>query len=181
MAERVERSTSKRLIGLRPLWAVMAPYRLRVVGALLAMALATGAVMALGQGMKYLVDEGLVAGQTQHLDRGVLVLFAIAMVLALASYSRFYLVTSIGERVVADLRKRVFSHLLTLSPAFFEITRTGEVLSRLTNDTTLLQGVVGSSLPFAMRNAMTFHPVLSVDEVLQLALEPAPEHALHAA
>ncbi len=154
MAERVERSRSKRLIGLRPLWAVMAPYRLRVVGALLAMALATGAVMALGQGMKYLVDEGLVAGQTQHLDRGVLVLFAIATVLALASYSRFYLVTSIGERVVADLRKRVFSHLLTLSPAFFEITRTGEVLSRLTNDTTLLQGVVGSSLPFAMRNLM---------------------------
>jgi len=154
LAERVERSRSKRLIGLRPLWAVMAPYRLRVVGALLAMALATGAVMALGQGMKYLVDEGLVAGQTQHLDRGVLVLFAIAMVLALASYSRFYLVTSIGERVVADLRKRVFSHLLTLSPAFFEITRTGEVLSRLTNDTTLLQGVVGSSLPFAMRNLM---------------------------
>ena len=154
MAERVERSSSKRLIGLRPLWAVIAPYRLRVVGALLAMALATGAVMALGQGMKYLVDEGLVAGQTQNLDRGVLVLFAIAMVLALASYSRFYLVTSIGERVVADLRKRVFGHLLTLSPAFFEITRTGEVLSRLTNDTTLLQGVVGSSLPFAMRNLM---------------------------
>jgi ATP-binding cassette, subfamily B, bacterial len=154
LAERVERPRSKRLIGLRPLWAVMAPYRLRVFGALLAMALATGAVMALGQGMKYLVDEGLVAGQTQQLDRGVLVLFVIAIVLAMASYSRFYLVTSIGERVVADLRKRVFSHLLTLSPAFFEVTRTGEVLSRLTNDTTLLQGVVGSSLPFAMRNLM---------------------------
>ncbi len=149
-----ERPKSKRLIGLRPLWAVMAPYRLRVAGALLAMAVAAGAVMALGQGMKYLVDEGLVAGQTAQLDRGALVLFAFAVLLALASYSRFYLVTSIGERVVADLRKRVFGHLLTLSPAFFEITRTGEVLSRLTNDTTLLQGVVGSSLPFAMRNLM---------------------------
>ena len=148
------RPTSKRLIGLRPLWSVMAPYRLRVAGAILAMAVAAGAVMALGQGMKYLVDEGLVAGQTSHLDRGVLVLFAIAALLALASYSRFYLVTSIGERVVADLRKRVFSHLLTLSPAFYEITRTGEVISRLTTDTTLLQGVVGASLPFAMRNLM---------------------------
>jgi len=84
----------------------------------------------------------------------VLVLFAIAVVLALASYSRFYLVTSIGERVVADLRKRVFGHLLTLSPAFYEVTRTGEVISRLTTDTTLLQAVVGSSLPFAMRNLM---------------------------
>ncbi len=149
-----ERPKAKRLIGLKPLWAVMAPYRLRVAGALLAMAVAAGAVMALGQGMKYLVDQGLVAGQTSHLDRGALVLFGMAILLALASYSRFYLVTSIGERVVADLRKRVFSHLLTLSPAFFEITRTGEVLSRLTNDTTLLQGVVGSSLPFAMRNLM---------------------------
>ncbi len=151
---RQERPRAKRLIGLKPLWAVMAPYRLRVAGALLAMAVAAGAVMALGQGMKYLVDQGLVAGQTSHLDRGALVLFGMAILLALASYSRFYLVTSIGERVVADLRKRVFSHLLTLSPAFFEITRTGEVLSRLTNDTTLLQGVVGSSLPFAMRNLM---------------------------
>ena len=151
---RQERPKAKRLIGLKPLWAVMAPYRLRVAGALLAMAVAAGAVMALGQGMKYLVDQGLVAGQTSHLDRGALVLFGMAILLALASYSRFYLVTSIGERVVADLRKRVFSHLLTLSPAFFEITRTGEVLSRLTNDTTLLQGVVGSSLPFAMRNLM---------------------------
>jgi ATP-binding cassette subfamily B protein len=132
----------------------MAPYRLQVAGALLAMAVAAGAVMGLGQGMKYLVDNGLVAGQTAQLDRGALVLFAIAALLALASYSRFYLVTSIGERVVADLRKRVFSHLLTLSPDFFEVTRTGEVLSRLTNDTTLLQGVVGSSLPFAMRNLM---------------------------
>ena len=118
------------------------------------MAIAAGAVMAMGQGMKYLVDYGLVAGQTNHLDRGVMVLFAIAVVLALASYSRFYLVTSIGERVVADLRKRAFRHILTLSPEYFEVTRTGEVLARLTNDTTLLQSVVGSSLPFAMRNLM---------------------------
>ena len=73
--------------------------------------------MALGQGMKYLVDEGLVAGQTQNLDRGVLVLFVIAIVLALASYSRFYLVTYIGERVVADLRKRVSPHLIRHSYA----------------------------------------------------------------
>ena len=110
--------------------------------------------MALGQGMKYLVDYGLVAGQPAKLDRGVLVLFAMAVVLALASYSRFYLVTSIGERVVADLRKRVFAHILTLSPEYFEVTRTGEVLARLTADTTLLQAVVGARLPFAMRNLM---------------------------
>jgi ATP-binding cassette subfamily B protein len=149
-----ERPKAKRLIGLKPLWTAIAPYRLRAAGALFAMAVAAGAVMALGQGMKYLVDEGLVAGQSAQLDRGALAMFAVAMLLAAASYSRFYLVTSIGERVVADLRKRVFSHLLTLSPEFFEVTRTGEVLSRLTNDTTLLQGIVGASLPFAMRNLM---------------------------
>ncbi len=151
---KLERPKATRLIGLKPLWAVMAPYKLRVAGAVIAMAVAAGAVMAMGQGMKYLVDYGLVAGQTNHLDRGVMILFAIAVVLALASYSRFFLVTSIGERVVADLRKRAFAHILTLSPEYFEVTRTGEVLARLTNDTTLLQSVVGSSLPFAMRNLM---------------------------
>ena len=133
---------------------MIAPYRARVIGALIAMALAAGSIMALGQGMKYLVDYGLVAGKGNQLDRGVLVLFAIALVLALASYSRFYLVTSIGERVVADLRKRVYRHILTLSPEYFEVMRTGEVLARLTNDTTLLQAIVGGTLPFAMRNLM---------------------------
>ena len=151
---REDRPKAKRLIGLRPLWTVMAPYRLRVAGAIVAMAVAAGAVMGLGQGMKFLVDDGLVAGQPGRLDRAVLILFAFAVLLALASYSRFFLVTSVGERVVADLRKRVFRHLLTLSPAFFEVTRTGEVLSRLTTDTTVLQGVVGTSLPWAMRNLM---------------------------
>jgi len=151
---KVARPKATRLVGLKPLWAVIAPYRLRVAGALLAMAVAAGAVMALGQGMKYLVDYGLVAGQPAKLDRGVLLLFAMALVLALASYTRFYLVTAIGERVVADLRKRVFRHILTLSPEYFEVTRTGEVLARLTADTTLLQAVVGAGLPFAMRNLM---------------------------
>ena len=154
MPRRVERPKAKQLTGLRPLWAALRPYRLRVAGALLAMVTAAGAIMALGQGMRYLVDHGLVAGKAADLDRGVLALFAMALVLAGASYSRFYLVTSIGERVVADLRKRVFRHILTLSPEYFEVTRTGEVLARLTNDTTLLQALVGGSLPFAMRNLL---------------------------
>jgi ATP-binding cassette subfamily B protein len=78
------------------------------------------------------------------------------VVLALASFSRFYLVSWIGERVVADLRKQVFRHLLTLAPDFYEVTRTGDIISRLTTDTAVLQTVVGSSLPFAMRNGMMF-------------------------
>ncbi len=149
---RGERPKSTQLVGLRPLWQVIAPYRLRVVAAIVAMFVATGTLLAFGQGLKRLVDDGFVAGHTDRLDQAVILVFSLAVLLALTSYARFYLVTSIGERVVADLRKRVFSHLLTLSPAFFELTRTGEVISRLTTDTTLLQALVGSALPFAMRN-----------------------------
>src|ERR1051325_9083141 len=126
LARRIDRPKPKGLTGLRPLSAALKPYRLRVAGALIAMLTAAGAIMALGQGMRYLVDHGLVAGKAADLDRGVLALVAMALVLALASYSRFYLVTSIGERVVADLRKKVFRHILTLAPEYFEVTRTGE-------------------------------------------------------
>ena len=146
----------KRLIGLRPLLRRLAPYRLQALGALFAMAVAAGMVLAFGQGLKYLIDEGFRTNDPRLLDRAVLVVFASTVVLALASFSRFYMVSWIGERVVADLRKEVFGHLLTLSPGFFEVTRTGDVISRLTTDTAVLQTVVGASLPFAMRNALMF-------------------------
>ena len=146
----------KRLIGLRPLLRRLAPYRLQALGALFAMAVAAGMVLAFGQGLKYLIDEGFRTNDPRLLDRAVLVVFASTVVLALASFSRFYLVSWIGERVVADLCKEVFGHLLTLSPGFFEVTRTGDVISRLTTDTAVLQTVVGASLPFAMRNALMF-------------------------
>jgi ATP-binding cassette subfamily B protein len=151
-----ERPKAKRLIGLKSVIIRLAPYKWRSLGAVLAMALAAGTVLAFGQGLKHLVDEGFGASNSGPLDRAVLFVFASTVLLAVASYCRFYLVSWIGERVVADLRKQVFAHLLTLPPGFFEVTRTGEVLSRLTTDTTVLQTVVGSSLPFAMRNAMLF-------------------------
>ncbi len=146
----------KRLTGLRPLIARLAPYRWQSLGALLAMAVSAGMVLAFGQGLKYLIDQGFREGDPRLLDQAVLVVFASTVVLALASFSRFYLVSWVGERVVADLRKQVFRHLMTLAPDFYEVTRTGDIISRLTTDTAVLQTVVGSSLPFAMRNGMMF-------------------------
>src|SRR5690606_4863679 len=89
-----------------------------------------------------------------RLDRAVMALFAIVAVLAFASYSRFYLVTWIGERVIADIRKTVYAHVIKLSPGYYETVRTGEVLSRLTADTTVLQAVVGTSMSIALRNSL---------------------------
>ncbi|MEE8535826.1 MAG: ABC transporter transmembrane domain-containing protein, partial [Kiloniellales bacterium] len=111
-------------------------------------------VLALGLGLRKLVDEGFASGDAVLLDQAVLVLFAVVLILAGASYARFYLVSWIGERVVADIRRAVFNHVISLSPGYFEVTRTGEILSRLTTDTTLLQTVVGTSVSFALRNLL---------------------------
>ncbi len=134
------------------LWQFVRPYSLQLVGAVTALVIAASTVLALGMGLRRLVDEGFSGGNEALLDQAVLVLFGVVILLALAIYARFYLVSWLGERVVADIRRRVFDHILTLSPAYYELTRTGEVLSRLTTDTTLLQTVVGSSVSIAIRN-----------------------------
>ncbi len=134
------------------LWQFVRPYRLQLAGAMAALLIASGTVLGLGMGLRRLVDEGFSTGNAALLNQAVLVLFGVVFLLALAIYARFYLVSWIGERVVADIRSRVFDHILKLSPAYYELTRTGEVLSRLTTDTTLLQTVVGSSVSIAIRN-----------------------------
>ena len=144
-----ERGSLKLLVEL---WQFVRPYSLQLVGAVTALVIAAGTVLALGMGLRRLVDEGFSRGNEALLDQAVLVLFGVVILLALAIYARFYLVSWLGERVVADIRRRVFDHILTLSPAYYELTRTGEVLSRLTTDTTLLQTVVGSSVSIAIRN-----------------------------
>jgi len=116
----------------------------------------THSMMALGQGLKHLIDRGFANGDRGLLEISVLVLFGVAVLLALGTYARFYLVTWVGERVVTDIRRAIFNHLLSLDPGFFEATRTGEVLSRITTDTTLLQAVVGSSISVALRNLLMF-------------------------
>ena len=150
------RDRSRDLGVLRRLSGYLRPYRWMVAGAIVALVVAAGTVLALGQGLRYLVDRGLASGDEALLDRSLVVLLCVVAVLAVATYARFSLVSRLGERVVADLRRDVFAHVLRLSPGFFEVTRTGEVLSRLTTDTTLLQIVVGSSVSVALRNCLLF-------------------------
>lgn len=145
------RSSLKLLVEL---WQFVRPYWRQLIGAMAALLLAASTVLGLGMGLRRLVDEGFSAGNAALLNQAVLVLFGVVILLAAASYARFFLVSWIGERVVADIRKRVFDHILTLSPGYYEVTRTGEVLSRLTTDTTLLQTVVGSSVSIAIRNSL---------------------------
>jgi ATP-binding cassette subfamily B protein len=149
-----QRPPGRNLRVLARLWAFLRPYRLVILLAALALAVAAGAVLGIGIVLQRVVDEGLSAGSAAALD-GALVLFGgVIALMALSVAARMYLINWIGERVVADVRSRVFSHVLGLEPAFFEATRTGEIISRLTTDTSLLQVVVGSSLPIAARNLL---------------------------
>jgi len=130
------------------------PYRRRVAAAVAALLVAAGCVLALGQGLRHVVDNGFGSGDSRLLNQALAAMLAIAVVLSVATYFRFYLMMSTGERVITDLRRAVFDHILGLEPAFFEATRTGEVMSRLTNDTTLLQQVIGYGLSMFVRNAL---------------------------
>ena len=138
------------------LFGQLGPYKLKVVYAFSALIIGALAWLALGQGVKIVVDEGFVANNADKLSQMMLVVMGIALIGSVAAYFRFYLMIWLGERVSADIRQNVYSHLLTLSPAFFEKTRTGEVISRFTSDTTVLQSVVGMGLSMALRASITF-------------------------
>src|SRR5947207_1133509 len=135
---------------LRFLW----PYRSRMAVAGVALGVAADCVLVLGQGLKRVVDAGFSRSDPASLATALFALLAIDFVLGLATYTRFYSVSWIGERVSADIRRAVFGHLLEQSPGFFETIRTGEAISRLTNDTALLEVVIGSSASFALRNTL---------------------------
>lgn len=130
------------------------PYRGRIAVALLALLFTAAITLSMGQGIKLLVDQGLATQSPHALNRSILLFFVLVLALAVGTYTRFYLVSWLGERFVADIRRRVFDHLVGLHPAFFETTRSSEVQSRLTADTTLLQSVIGSSLSMALRNVI---------------------------
>ena len=130
------------------------PYRRRIAAALIALLVAAACVLALGQGLRHIVDAGFGSGDPRLLDRALAALIGVAATLAVATWFRFHLMMSTGERVVTDLRRRVFDHVLGLDPAFFEAARTGEVISRLTNDAMLLQQVIGYGLSVFVRNSL---------------------------
>ena len=141
---------------LRTLIPFIAQYPGRVLAAFVALLTATAATLAMPIAVRFMIDNGFSSEDAASIDRYFLAMFGVAVVLGVASATRFYFVSWIGERVTADLRSAVYAHITTLSPAFFEVTRTGEVLSRLTADTTLIKTVVGSSASIALRNAFMF-------------------------
>ena len=148
------REPSKNLAPLRALKPFVMPYRGMIAAAGVALVVAAGATLALPIAVRGVIDHGFSAEDASRIGQYFLALIAVAGVMGVAAATRFYFVTWIGERVTADVRAMVFSHVLSLSPNFFETTRTGEVLSRLTADTTLIQVVVGSSASFALRNTV---------------------------
>lgn len=138
------------------LWGFVKPYRLRLTIALIALLVTTALTLSLGQGVRLMMDQGFAAQSINGL-RDALLLFGLIVVgLSIGAYFRFYMVSWLGERVVADIRKQLYTHLLSLTPSFFEDNLSGEIQSRLTTDTTLLQTVIGSSFSFALRNSLTF-------------------------
>lgn len=149
------RNASKPMEPLRRLVPFLAPYKARIYLALAALIVAASATLGMPVAVRYLIDAGFMADEAVSVDKYFVALFILAVVLAVSSATRFYLVSWIGERVVADLRSEVFRHVLKMTPTFFEVTRSGEVLSRLTADTTLIQTVVGSSLSVALRSFVT--------------------------
>ncbi len=133
---------------------LLKPYWGRIGAALVALVVAASCMLLIGQGLRQVIDRGFSGGSPQLLDYALMGLVAVILVMAAATYARFYLVSWLGERITADLRRKVFSHLLQLSPEFFEQNRTGDLLSRLTNDTTQLETVIGSSVSMALRNSL---------------------------
>ncbi|WP_286938583.1 MULTISPECIES: ABC transporter transmembrane domain-containing protein [unclassified Pseudoalteromonas] len=139
---------------LLPIFAFIKPYKWMVVAALGALLVTAGVNLSLGQGVKFVIDHGFIAGSQAQLQQAVLVLIGLISLLAVGTFSRFYLMSWIGERVSNDIRKAVFNRIVTLHPSYFEENRSGELMSRLTTDTTLLQSIIGSSFSMALRSAL---------------------------
>ena len=158
MPESVARSAAKSPRALRGLLPFLRPYRVRMALALLFLVGAAAATLALPLALRSLIDGGLVSAdpgaRVMALREHFVALFGVGVALGVFSALRFYMVSWLGERITADLRNAVYAHVVRQSPEFFETTQTGEVLSRLTTDTTLVQTVVGSSLSMGLRNTV---------------------------
>jgi ATP-binding cassette, subfamily B, bacterial len=132
--------------------AFISPYKRQVLYSLLALLFTAAITLSIGQGIRLLIDRGFATNSTDLLTQYVSIFFFLVFALALGTFTRYYWVTWLGERVIADIRRKVFDHLINLHPGFFEENRSLEIQSRLTADMTLLQSVIGSSVSFALRN-----------------------------
>jgi len=159
LGEVLTTSSAKRSARLRPLLALapyVARYRGRATLALISLTVAAITTLLVPVAVRRMIDLGFTPEGIARINSYFSVMIAVVAVLALASASRFYLVMTIGERIVADLRRDVFGHLMSLSPAFFDSSRSGELISRLTADTTQIKSAVGASVSIALRNFMLF-------------------------
>lgn len=167
---RAEGRGRRSLQPLRRLLPFVRPYRWQVVAAGIALLCSSAATLTVPAALRGLIDHGFASADAARIQPYFLFLLGVAAALGLATGIRYYFVTWLGERVIADVRRGVFDHVLSLTPAFFEMTRTGEVLSRLTADTTLIQTVIGSSASIALRNAVMLTGALVLMFVTSLKL-----------
>ena len=142
------------LTSLRVLLPHLRPYLGRAIAASLALLVAAGLLLGLGQGLRQLIDQGFGGASPASLNGAALAMFLIVAALGASTALRFYLVSWLGERVAGDLRRAVFNHVLSLSPAYFETARTGDILSRLTADIAVLQALVGTAISQSLRNIL---------------------------
>ncbi len=154
-ADSVKETAPKKLSSLFHLLSYLKPYKWRWITAMAALLFTASLTLLMGQGVKLLIDSGFGEGSLALLNQAVLVLLALAFLMSLGTFTRFYLVSWLGERVSADIRTAVFNHIVNLHPSYFETNRSGEITSRLTTDTTLLQTIIGSSFSLALRSSLT--------------------------
>jgi len=154
---------------LIPVLGFLRPYKLRLLAASAALLFTAAATLSMGRGLQVLIDEGF-AGDSADLQAAIGLLLAIAAAIAVGTFLRFYLVSWLGERVSADIRKAVFDNIVRLHPGYFEINRSGEIMSRLTTDTTLLQTIIGSSFSMALRSSLTLVGALVMMIITNLQL-----------
>jgi ATP-binding cassette subfamily B protein len=149
---------------------LIAPYRWRWIGAIVALLFTAGITLTIGQGVRIVIDKGFVEGSVLQLQQGVFLLLGLSILMAIGTFVRFYLVSWLGERVSADIRTAVFNNIVGLSPGYFDDNRSGEIMSRLTTDTTLLQTIVGSSFSLALRSSISTTGALIILLVTNLKL-----------
>ncbi len=150
-----EISPKKRIGEIKLLWHFLSQYKKYIFSAMVALLIASGATLMIPLAFRYMIDAGFSGENEDLINIYFMVLLAVAFVLAVATFARHYFVSWIGERVVADIRNAVFDNVIRLSPTFFEKNLSGDIISRLTTDTTVIQSVVGSSVSIALRNILT--------------------------
>lgn len=163
-------SAKGELPSLLPVLAFLKPHKWRLAGASLALLFTAAATLSMGRGLQVLIDQGFGGGTSADLKAAIALLITIAAAMAIGTFIRFYLVSWLGERVSADLRMAVFDNLVRLHPGFFETNRSGEIMSRLTTDTTLLQTIIGSSFSMALRSSLTLIGALVMMFITNLKL-----------